>query len=474
MEELLSLKWNNHRSTFLHILTILRDKQAYTDVTLACDGKFYNVHKLVLSTCSDYFSAMFDKTDKTCKSPIIVLKDIKCEDLEALLDYMYLGEVNVRQCDLASLIKSAECLRIKGLAVPDDEPPKKVPNRTESNRRDNVSGSPPPKRKRREEGEDGRDDVRPIEPSPQPSTSRPKNDSSQRLSPAPHRTPQEPPSVEERLSRPPPTSTDSHSVPSTSTSGGGGGSGAGRGDGGGGSGGASVSGASGGGGGGGSGTEQFRSQSENQTFVKVEQIDDDESHDDSQIDSYNMGTDGYKEESEGDFGADLSNDLPEFLQQASSGSLQGSSFHQFPGPSGFQDASGSSWQGDGQPLAGNFSGLGFSHQEGSQNPGIGDKQLGNVCMICGKLFRGRNWKQNLEYHSLTHTKYKPFKCPMCNHSSSLKYNLIRHIRNKHRELYPQQEDSHIENFWRENHGDCINESERLRFIDENIYEQEGQ
>lgn len=26
MEELLSLKWNNHRSTFLHILGVLRDK----------------------------------------------------------------------------------------------------------------------------------------------------------------------------------------------------------------------------------------------------------------------------------------------------------------------------------------------------------------------------------------------------------------------------------------------------------------
>jgi len=343
MEELLSLKWNNHRSTFLHILGVLRDKQAYTDVTLACDGKFYNVHKLVLSTCSDYFSAMFDKTDKTCKSPIIVLKDIKCEDLESLLDYMYLGEVNVRQCDLASLIKSAECLRVKGLAVPDDEPPKKVPNRTESNRRDhasesnrrdhvsesikrdNVSGSPPPKRKRRDEGEDGRDDVRPIEQSPQPSNSRPKNDSSQRLSPPPHRTPQEPPNVEERLSRPPPASTESRSQPSTSGTSGGGGGDRGGGGGGGGSG-ASVSGGASGGGGG----------SENQTFVKVEQVEElNDSHDDIQIDdSYNMGNDGYKEESEGDY--DLSNDLPEFLQQAASGSLQGSSYHQFSGPSGFQ------------------------------------------------------------------------------------------------------------------------------------------
>lgn len=36
---------------------------------------------------------------------------------------MYIGEVNVVQDKLAGLIKSAECLRIKGLAVPDETPP---------------------------------------------------------------------------------------------------------------------------------------------------------------------------------------------------------------------------------------------------------------------------------------------------------------------------------------------------------------
>lgn len=50
------------------------------------------------------------------------------------------------------------------------------------------------------------------------------------------------------------------------------------------------------------------------------------------------------------------------------------------------------------------------------------------------MFNGRNWKQNLEYHFLTHTKEKPFKCPICPHSSALKYNLIRHIRNRHWEV----------------------------------------
>ncbi|XP_071523771.1 uncharacterized protein [Panulirus ornatus] len=148
---LLSLKWNNHRSTFFHILSEVRGKHTYTDATLACEGKFFPVHKLVMSTCSDYFAEIFEKTP--CKNPVVVLKDIKKSDLEALLDYMYIGEVDVRQSELAGLIKAAECLRIKGLAVPDEDPTKaqkkgpiSVPERRED--------SPPAKRKRRESGGD--------------------------------------------------------------------------------------------------------------------------------------------------------------------------------------------------------------------------------------------------------------------------------------------------------------------------------
>ncbi|XP_042888885.1 longitudinals lacking protein, isoforms H/M/V-like isoform X11 [Penaeus japonicus] len=148
---LLSLKWNNHKSTFFHILSEVRGKHTYTDATLACEGKFYPVHKLVMSTCSDYFAEIFEKTP--CKNPVVVLKDIKKSDLDALLDYMYIGEVDVRQSELAGLIKAAECLRIKGLAVPDEDPTKaqkKGPINVPERRED----SPPAKRKRRDSGGD--------------------------------------------------------------------------------------------------------------------------------------------------------------------------------------------------------------------------------------------------------------------------------------------------------------------------------
>lgn len=63
---------------------------------------------------------MFDRIQ--CQHPYIVFKDIEPSEMELLLNYMYQGEVNVIQEMLPTLIKAAEALQIKGLAVPDDAP----------------------------------------------------------------------------------------------------------------------------------------------------------------------------------------------------------------------------------------------------------------------------------------------------------------------------------------------------------------
>ncbi|CAL4094905.1 unnamed protein product, partial [Meganyctiphanes norvegica] len=144
-DEVLNLKWSNHKNTFFKNLKILREKSIYTDATLAVEGKFYHVHKIVMSTSSEYFSDIFETTP--CKSLMIVLKDVRTNDIEALLDYIYLGEVNVHHKDLESLLKTAECLRIKGLAIPDEDLTNISKNST-SKHDDSLRDSPPPKRRR--------------------------------------------------------------------------------------------------------------------------------------------------------------------------------------------------------------------------------------------------------------------------------------------------------------------------------------
>lgn len=71
-------------------------------------------HKVVLSACSPFFESIF--VENPCKHPVVILKDIRYVDLKALVEFMYKGEVNVVQEQLPSLLKTAEALKIKGLA----------------------------------------------------------------------------------------------------------------------------------------------------------------------------------------------------------------------------------------------------------------------------------------------------------------------------------------------------------------------
>ncbi|XP_035743366.1 protein tramtrack, beta isoform-like isoform X2 [Vespa mandarinia] len=108
------LRWNNHRSNLLTVFDELLQNEAFTDVTLAVDGGLsVKCHKMVLAACSSYFQTLF--IDLPCKHPIVVLKDVKYCEIKAILEYMYRGEVNVAQEQLAGLLKVAEVLKVKGL-----------------------------------------------------------------------------------------------------------------------------------------------------------------------------------------------------------------------------------------------------------------------------------------------------------------------------------------------------------------------
>lgn len=109
------LRWNNHRSNLLNVFDDLLHTEAFTDVTLALDnGRTIKCHRIVLAACSSYFQNLFLALPATMHA-VIVLKDVKYSDLKAILEYIYRGEVNVHQEKLASLLKVAQMLQVKGL-----------------------------------------------------------------------------------------------------------------------------------------------------------------------------------------------------------------------------------------------------------------------------------------------------------------------------------------------------------------------
>ncbi|XP_049800743.1 broad-complex core protein isoforms 1/2/3/4/5-like [Schistocerca nitens] len=109
-----SLRWNNYPTHVTGGFSTLRNDEELVDVTLSCEGKRIRAHKMLLSVCSTYFRELFK--ENPCQHPVIIFRNVKFEDLVALLDFIYLGEVNVMQEQLTSFLTTAELLAVQGLS----------------------------------------------------------------------------------------------------------------------------------------------------------------------------------------------------------------------------------------------------------------------------------------------------------------------------------------------------------------------
>jgi BTB/POZ domain len=107
-EQQFFLKWNDFQNNMVSSFKHLRDEKSFTDVsantfvmfakhfslnvefnfqvTLACDGQTCKAHKMVLSACSPYFKTLLEENPS--KHPIIILKDVSFNHLQAILEFM--------------------------------------------------------------------------------------------------------------------------------------------------------------------------------------------------------------------------------------------------------------------------------------------------------------------------------------------------------------------------------------------------
>ncbi|XP_053597818.1 protein tramtrack, beta isoform isoform X2 [Microplitis demolitor] len=120
------LRWNSYHSNMQNSFPSLLDSEEFVDVTLACEGRSLKCHKMILSSCSDYLAALL--RENPCQHPIILMKDLKFWEVEALVKFMYRGEVNVAHDKLPQLLNAAEALQVKGLAGPCPSQNQKPPN----------------------------------------------------------------------------------------------------------------------------------------------------------------------------------------------------------------------------------------------------------------------------------------------------------------------------------------------------------
>ncbi|XP_065348636.1 protein jim lovell-like isoform X2 [Cloeon dipterum] len=108
-----SLRWNNYAKHLSTAFDSLRSERDLTDVTLSCEGKRVPAHKMLLSACSSYFKSLFK--ENPCQHPVIIFRNVAFDDLMALVEFMYKGEVNVEEERLSSFLTTAELLEVQGL-----------------------------------------------------------------------------------------------------------------------------------------------------------------------------------------------------------------------------------------------------------------------------------------------------------------------------------------------------------------------
>jgi len=148
------LRWNDFETNISNAFRELREEKDFFDVTLACDDSQIKAHKVILSACSPFFRNVLRRNPH--QHPLLYLKGVKYKELLSVLNFMYMGEVNVAQEELNSFLSVAEDLKVKGLTQgnqgesklnvgSDTEPTKQEHFLKESREKVNI---PPPKRPR--------------------------------------------------------------------------------------------------------------------------------------------------------------------------------------------------------------------------------------------------------------------------------------------------------------------------------------
>jgi len=111
--EKLCLSWDDYESNFSVAFRDLRQEKEFFDVTLACKDGQLEAHKVILSSCSFFFKDILKRNPHV--HPLLYMKDVKLSHLQAVMDFMYQGKVNVLQKELDTFLALSRELQVKGL-----------------------------------------------------------------------------------------------------------------------------------------------------------------------------------------------------------------------------------------------------------------------------------------------------------------------------------------------------------------------
>ena len=113
-ENVFTLKWEKHLENLARAFHCHRDEGHFCDVSIACEDKVIEAHTLVLSAPSLVLNNILKYFHPHL---LIYLKSIRAvdNDMNALLEFVYCGEVKVSQDQLKPFMEAAEELMVQGL-----------------------------------------------------------------------------------------------------------------------------------------------------------------------------------------------------------------------------------------------------------------------------------------------------------------------------------------------------------------------
>merc|ERR1712025_359236 len=115
------LKWNDFEGNISLAFRDIREEKDFFDCTLSCGARQVQANKIILAACSPFFRSTLRQNPH--QHPLLYLKGVEFNDLQAVLTFMYHGEVNVAQEQLNSFLSVAEDLQVKGLTQNKDDTP---------------------------------------------------------------------------------------------------------------------------------------------------------------------------------------------------------------------------------------------------------------------------------------------------------------------------------------------------------------
>ena len=120
MAEQLVCGWDEFDVHATNTIKKLWHDKEYTDVTLATvDDQQISAHRVVLSSSSYFFKQILSKNNQ--KNLVLYLKDIKYNELQLVLEFIYFGECKVPHENLGNFIATGNTLEVIGLIKGEEE-----------------------------------------------------------------------------------------------------------------------------------------------------------------------------------------------------------------------------------------------------------------------------------------------------------------------------------------------------------------